>query len=55
MKKILNNEIFSVVLVIFGAILFLWWIHLPMKVIYDPNSTPLWIDDDPEGGRFPRR
>jgi len=34
---------------------FIWWLSQPMTVIYDPEAPPFWIDDDPEGGYFPRR
>lgn len=35
--------------------LFIWWLSQPVKIIYDPDAPPIWIDDDPEGGYFPRR
>lgn len=43
------------VIIVFSLVgVLLWWFNQPVEVIYDRDSAPYNIDDDPEGGYFPR-
>ena len=53
----LFNKYPAILVILSGVAIgfFLWWMNQPVKIIYDPDAPAIWIDDDPEGGYFPRR